>query len=214
MSTWTDIAQVVGKAAPIVGTLLGGPAGAAVGGLVAAALGTQNSPDAVNAALAADPNAMEKVIEVQINARVQLQQLAVTAEQNRLQADSTRMQAQFADLDSARKAGTASNAARDWWVRPMLAVITLLGAISISVYVCSSYATSVLKDTTAVGMIGTVIGFVFNELKQVFAYFFGSTSDSSATAKAITAFAVSPGAVTTAPTPVEARNDLSKNWTN
>ena len=36
---WKDVANVVGKAAPILGTLLGGPAGAAVGALVASALG-------------------------------------------------------------------------------------------------------------------------------------------------------------------------------
>ena len=32
---WKDVAGVVGKAAPILGGILGGPAGAAVGSLVA-----------------------------------------------------------------------------------------------------------------------------------------------------------------------------------
>ena len=32
---WKDVAGIVGKAAPLLGTLLGGPAGTAVGGLVA-----------------------------------------------------------------------------------------------------------------------------------------------------------------------------------
>jgi hypothetical protein len=81
---WKDIASVVGKAAPVVGTLLGGPAGAAVGGLISAALGTENTPDAVSAALLGNPDAIVKVQELQINAKVQLQQLAVTAEANRL----------------------------------------------------------------------------------------------------------------------------------
>lgn len=81
---WKDIAGMVGKAAPIVGTLLGGPAGTLVGGLVSAALGTDNTPDAVSAALIGNPDAIVKIQELQTSAKVQLQQLAVTAEANRL----------------------------------------------------------------------------------------------------------------------------------
>lgn len=94
---WSDLKGVVGKAAPIVGTLLGGPAGALVGGLVSAALGTDNTPDAVSAALIGNPDAIVKIQELQTNAKVQLQQLAVTAEANRL-----------ADVQSARARQTAN----------------------------------------------------------------------------------------------------------
>lgn len=94
---WSDLKGIVSKAAPVVGTLLGGPAGAAVGGLVAAALGTDNTPDAVSAALIGNPDAIVKIQELQTNAKVQLQQLAVTAEQNRL-----------ADVQNARARQTAN----------------------------------------------------------------------------------------------------------
>ena len=40
---WKDIAGTVGKAAPLLGTLLGGRAGAAVGSIIASALGTGGS---------------------------------------------------------------------------------------------------------------------------------------------------------------------------
>ncbi|MDR0480130.1 MAG: hypothetical protein LBH31_10100, partial [Burkholderiaceae bacterium] len=70
---WRDIAGVVGKAAPLVGGLLGGPASAAVGGLVAATLGVEASPDAVSAALLADPQAALKIKELEANSRPQLQ---------------------------------------------------------------------------------------------------------------------------------------------
>jgi outer membrane lipoprotein SlyB len=85
---WKDIAGVVGKAAPIVGGILGGPAGSAVGALVATALGTDATPDAVSAALLQDPAAAVKLKELEVNSRIQLQQLAVAAEQNRLQASA------------------------------------------------------------------------------------------------------------------------------
>lgn len=58
---WKDIAATAGKFAPMVGTLLGGPAGAAIGSLVAVALGTANTPDAINAAIATDPQAALKL---------------------------------------------------------------------------------------------------------------------------------------------------------
>jgi hypothetical protein len=76
---WKDIAGLVGKAAPILGTLLGGPAGAAVGGLVASALGTGNTPDEVSQALAINPDAAIKLKQIEADRQVHLQELLVQA---------------------------------------------------------------------------------------------------------------------------------------
>jgi hypothetical protein len=121
---WSDLKSVVSKAAPVVGTLLGGPAGAAVGGLVAAALGTDNTPDAVSAALIGNPDAIVKLQELQTNAKVQLQQLAVTAEQNRL-----------ADVQNARARQTANP--KDYTPQCLAAGVTVgffcvLGAVMLA----------------------------------------------------------------------------------
>jgi len=121
---WSDLKSVVGKAAPVVGTLLGGPAGAAVGGLVAAALGTDNTPDAVSAALIGNPDAIVKLQELQTNAKVQLQQLAVTAEANRL-----------ADVQNARARQTANP--KDYTPQCLAAGVTVgffcvLGAVMLA----------------------------------------------------------------------------------
>ena len=48
--SWSDIAGLVGKAAPILSTLIAGPAGAAVGGILASALGTDSTPEALERA--------------------------------------------------------------------------------------------------------------------------------------------------------------------
>ena len=56
---WADISGLVGKAAPMLGTLVGGPAGTIVGSMIASALGTSATPDAVHAAIASDPAAAE-----------------------------------------------------------------------------------------------------------------------------------------------------------
>jgi hypothetical protein len=73
---WKDIAGAVGKAAPLLGTLLGGPAGGALGGLVAAALGTEATPSAVSQALQSNPDAAVKLAQIESDQRVKLQELA------------------------------------------------------------------------------------------------------------------------------------------
>jgi hypothetical protein len=73
---WKDIAGTVGKAAPILGTLLGGPAGAAVGALVASALGTGSDPSEVAQVLATNPDAAVKLRQIESDRAVRLQELA------------------------------------------------------------------------------------------------------------------------------------------
>ncbi len=58
---WKDIAPLMGDAAPLIGGLIGGPAGATVGGLVANALGISATPDAVSQALKTNSDAAEKL---------------------------------------------------------------------------------------------------------------------------------------------------------
>ncbi|CAB3693960.1 hypothetical protein [Achromobacter dolens] len=190
---WKDLAGVVSKAAPVLGGILGGPAGVAVGGLLATALGTDASPDSVSAAILRDPQAAIKLKELETNSRVQLQQLAVTAEQNRLQAATAQHASEAADRDSARR--LAARQPRDW-VRPAVTVLLLLGAAGIVFFVFSGMAEGLLRDATASLTIGTVIGYWFNELKQVLAFWFGTTGETQRANAEVRQFAVSPGSVT------------------
>lgn len=190
---WKDVAGVVGKAAPILGGILGGPAGAAVGSLVATALGTDATPDAVSTALLGDPDAAVKLKELEVNSRVQLQQLAVSAEQNRLQAAAAQYAAEAADRDSARK--LAAQQPKDW-VRPSITVLLLLGAGGIVFFVFSGMADTLLRDATASLTIGTIVGYWFNELKQVLAFWFGTTVETQRANAEVRQFAVTPGTVT------------------
>lgn len=190
---WKDVAGVVGKAAPILGGILGGPAGAAVGSLVATALGTDATPDAVSTALLGDPDAAVKLKELEVNSKVQLQQLAVSAEQNRLQAAAAQYAAEASDRDSARK--LAAQQPKDW-VRPSITVLLLLGAGGIVFFVFSGMADTLLRDATASLTIGTIVGYWFNELKQVLAFWFGTTGETQRANAEVRQFAVTPGTVT------------------
>lgn len=190
---WSDIGNMVGRAAPIVGTLLGGPSGAAVGALVASALNVPNDPDSVNVALAANPEALARVQELQINARVQLEQLAVTAESNRLQAEAAQYSAEAADRDSARKLAAAQP---NDMVRPILTFVMLGGSLFVVVAVLIGWATEAIKDPVASLTIGMVLGLWLGMTKEVMGFWFGMTKESQKQSAIVTDFAVAPGTVT------------------
>lgn len=87
---WSDITNAVGKAAPLIGAVLGGPAGGSVGALVASALGVENTPEAVQAVLG-NPDNLVKLKELESNERQHL--LTMQVETLRLE---------LADTQSAR----------------------------------------------------------------------------------------------------------------
>lgn len=190
---WSDIGGLVGRAAPIVGTLLGGPAGAAVGALVASALNVPNDPDAVSVALAGNPDAMVRIQELQLTARVELEKLAVQAETMRLQAAGAQYAAEAADRDSARQ--LAAKQPNDL-VRPTLTFIMLGGSLFIVVAVLVGWATDVIKDPTAALTVGTVLGLWLGMTKEVMGFWFGMTKESQKQNAIVTDFAVQPGTVT------------------
>lgn len=189
---WKDIGNTLAKSLPILGTVLGGPAGGAIGTLVSSALGVSNDAESVSAALNADPAALEKLKELEINSKVQLQQLTVTAEQNRLAAANEQFQLEASDRDSARKLAATQ---KGDWIRPALAMLLLVAIFGILLAVFGGFADSILKDTTAAVTVGTLIGYLFNEFKSVMAFYFGTTRDSQKQNDTITSFAVAPGTV-------------------
>lgn len=199
---WSKITGYVANAAPLVGTLLGGPAGAAVGALVANALGVKNDPDSVIEALRADPKALAELQALEINAKVQLQQLAVQAQQlevqrqqNELAASSADYAASVADRDSARK--LAAQQPNDL-IRPILACIILLGAVGIIFMIFSGWGQQALGNPTVSLQIGAVIGYWFAALNLCLMFYFGSTKDGAQQSKDLARFAISPTAAANA----------------
>jgi Holin of 3TMs, for gene-transfer release len=117
---WKDLAADVAKAAPILGGLLGGPAGAAVGGLIASALGTSNDPAQISAALATNPDAFVKLKQIESEQAVRLRELAVAAESNRLQAET----AQIATVNTSIQAETKADHWPTYAWRPFIGFVT------------------------------------------------------------------------------------------
>jgi hypothetical protein len=65
MSLFKTLKKIIGGAAPILGTVVGGPFGAAAGGLIANALGVDNDEQAMVNALQADPGLMAKIKQIE-----------------------------------------------------------------------------------------------------------------------------------------------------
>lgn len=160
---WKDIPKLLGKGAPIVGGLLGGPAGAAVGGMVAKALGASPEPQSVAAALQSDPAAMTKIAELESNERVRLAELAL--EHVRVDVDVERIHA--GDRDSARRREIE---VKDH-IPAALAMLVTVGFFGVLFFLLMHGKPSEGGDALLVmlGSLGTAWA-------SVIAYYFGSTA--------------------------------------
>jgi hypothetical protein len=168
---WKDIQGVVAKAAPLLGTLIGGPAGATIGALVASALGTESTPDAVSQALVSNPDAAVKLRQIESDEKVKLQGMVFAHADAELAARTAAIQADVDDRKSAREREVS---VKD---RTPATLAWLIVAASIGLGACVVTG-NVTKDPALAGIVGTVVGYVFGEAKQVLAYYFGSSSGS------------------------------------
>jgi uncharacterized membrane protein YeaQ/YmgE (transglycosylase-associated protein family) len=162
---WKDVASIVGKSAPLLGTVLGGPAGAAIGSLVAAALGTGGTPDDVSAAIAADPQAALKLREIELANQVQLQSLAL---------DTTKVI--LADVQDARSRDVELAKLGRHNTRADVMVISAAVGLLACLLSLVLYREKIPPE--AVGIISTIAGLFGACLKDAFSFEFGSSRSS------------------------------------
>lgn len=190
---WKDVGKMVAKAAPILGTVLGGPAvGAATGGVVSmisSALGIEpdeTTPANVAAMLGADPEAMLKLKEMELNHKVELEKLALEGDRLEIEKDK----AYLADIQNSRTRQVESEKAtgkKDWALYLLAYAITggffatLLALIAFPGLATASPALLIL-----LGSLGTGFG-------QVLGYFFGSSKSSSDKNKMIASMGTGDG---------------------
>jgi hypothetical protein len=80
---WSDVAETVGKVAPIAGGALGGPAGSAIGDLLARALGVEATPESLKKATE-NPEAAAKLKAIEHEHQREIMSMTLQAETNRL----------------------------------------------------------------------------------------------------------------------------------
>jgi|GEM_PF-278710 len=106
---WSSIKGAVGGAAPLLGTLLGGPAGGAVGAIIASALGVEQNPAAVGQAIALDPQSAIRLREIELGHEAELQRLIMAQAQAELAAETARIES----VNATMRIEAASD---KWWV--------------------------------------------------------------------------------------------------
>lgn len=151
---WSDVGGIVAKAAPLVGSLLGGPAGGAAGALVAKALGTEATPEATAAALQANPEALERVRTLELENERELTRMHLEAETARLTEVNKTMRAEAASNDGF---------VRRW--RPFFGysvavawVVQAFGIIGACLYAAIASPTEAGPIITAVGNMVSALG--------------------------------------------------------
>jgi len=160
MSAWESIKETVGSVAPIAGALLGGPAGGAVGAMIASALGVDKNPDSVAKAIRSDPQAA-----------IKLRQIESQLEQTRLEVRGQAVQAE---------ANGESWLQRNWrpltmvWFSALIggywfgytpdnlseeAVLSLFGLIKLGLggYVIGRSAEKITKEISGSGLLGKIL---------------------------------------------------------
>ena len=166
MSILSKLLGKVSDHAPLIGTLLGGPAMGKVLPIVSSILGVKNSEDEVVRALQTDPQAYAKLKEAELRHQQKLEEL---------QLEET--MAFLKDTESARDREVAyvkATGGRDWF-QAIYGTLIILSFIGVLV------ATFTL--TVPVGsdrVLGTLIGILGTLTIQVANYLYGTSKSSAA----------------------------------
>lgn len=137
---WKDLAALVGKSAPLLGTLMAGPAGGAIGGLVASALGTPATPDAVQQALQTNPDAAVKLQQVESDRQVHLAEL--TADQAK--AEILAAQQGVTDINATMRVEAAAEHWPTYSWRPAIGFAVALGVLLSVLTVFLAYGAAIV----------------------------------------------------------------------
>ena len=171
---WDKVLELVGSAAPVVGTLLGGSAGNAVGELVARALGVENSPEAIEKELRNNPEAYLKLKELEVS-----KELAILKSQLENKVEDNR------HVESSKKVILDDKAdARDMYVETTKvtgkrdkAVIVLAGVIVIGFFagLISLVFVHLDKGSGAYELLYMAFGALTMKFGTVVDFFFGAS---------------------------------------
>lgn len=170
--SWDNIKEFFGSVAPAIGTALGGPAGGAVGALIATALGVDNDAEAVAKALRTDPSLAIKVKELE-NQALQMHYDAIDKQR---QAELDELKTYICDIQSARSRQVEHEKAVggsdiNFYVLAWVIVLGFFGLMATLMFVEIP-----IKQTEVMFMLFGTLSAGFGAVIQ---YFFGSSKGSA-----------------------------------
>lgn len=154
---WKSLVGKLSGFAPVIGTAIGGPAGGIVGSMVAAALGVEETPEAIAKELKHNKEAYIKLKKLESDERLKLQEYA-----------NDTLKAELQDSQNARKAHRHSK---------MPAVITVMLTLIVSGLLYAIMYTSIPKGSENLAMM--MFGQVFGLWGASIAYWVGTTRSSA-----------------------------------
>lgn len=146
---WRDVADAVGRSAPLLGSLLAGPVGGAAGAIVAAALGVDSTPDAVSKAIAVNPDAAVKLRAIEADERVRLHELAAQVVITEAQAATDNA----ADVNRTMQAEAASEHWPTYTWRPFIGFCVGFNTAAASVIVLMVFVPMMFGNAHAAGAV-------------------------------------------------------------
>jgi len=172
--TWKDIGDFVKKGAPLLGSVLGGPAGGAIGSLVSSAFGSDEDPAKLLSIMESDPEALSKLKDLEFKHHERLEELSIEAA--RVQLEESK--AYLADTQSARQREAA--------------VVQATGKKDVNLYVLAWVVVGgffiltgmlmlipELDGRTNNAMVNILFGGLVSGFATVLGYFFGSSKGST-----------------------------------
>ncbi|MGI0134448.1 MAG: hypothetical protein ACREBW_05775 [Candidatus Micrarchaeaceae archaeon] len=184
MSFWTDLekdaVQVIRTVAPTLAATAAGPFAPLVLPLIDKVFGTTDA-SAVNTALAsATPAQLTALKQADVQLQEQLAQLGVQKDQLAYQDTASARAMQIATKDS-----TPGRLA--WMLVGGFLAIVIGECLTMTVWPKQW----VLIPSDAAALMGTLLGYLANEAKQVAAFYFGSSADSQAKTQTLSEIAKS-----------------------
>jgi hypothetical protein len=167
----TDLGKTIIKiGAPLLGTAIAGPAGAAIGQMVAAEFGgSLADPNGLIQKVITDPNAAVKLIEIQNNTKVQLQQITMQVAENELKYATQQQEIDYQNTKSAREA----NAQAKSFMPEILSTV-----ITVGFFGCIYWVAVYPQDKSDAQVLYMLLGAMASAFGAVINYWLGSSAGS------------------------------------
>ena len=75
--SWSELGKTIAGYAPLLGGVVGGPAGASIGSIIASKFGVENKPDQIVNAINSDPEAAIKLRSIELDNKTELEKIAM-----------------------------------------------------------------------------------------------------------------------------------------
>lgn len=179
---WDNIKELIGTSAPVIGTLLGGPAGGAVGGLISKVLGVDNTPEAIELALMNNPDALVKIKELEtskelaiLQAELENKRIDVGSVIDNRKLDNEKDKMFLSDKQSARSRQVDSEKATG---KVDVALYAIAGVIVVAFFVSilALIFITLDKQSGTYELLLMLFGALTTKFGTVVDYFFGASN--------------------------------------